>query len=123
MLNTQRFQKLFLLGCIGKVEIRNRARYLPDQFMSAPWDKQNDEYGGDLDGRMRFPLELISEVRNGVGVDFPIGFRLGIDLKLEGAHTRGEGLEICRRVEAAGVNVLSIDQGCGDSYFMALPTC
>ena len=61
---------------------------------------------------MRFPLELIRAVRDRVGADFPLGFRLGIDLKLEGARTREEGLEICRRLEAAGVDVLSIDQGC-----------
>jgi len=40
---------------------------------------REDKYGGDLDGRMRFPLEIISAVRKRVGPDLPIGFRLGID--------------------------------------------
>jgi 2-enoate reductase len=97
------------------ISIHNHAGYLLDQFISPLWNMREDKYGGDLDGRMRFPLELISAVRKRLGPDFPIGFRLGIDLKVEGARTREEGLEICRRLEAAGVDVLNIDQGCYDA--------
>jgi len=84
---------------------------------------REDKYGGDLDGRMRFPLEIISAVRKRVGPDFPIGFLLGIDLKVEGARIREEGLEICRRLEAAGVDVLNIDQGCYDAIAVGIAPC
>jgi NADPH-dependent 2,4-dienoyl-CoA reductase/sulfur reductase-like enzyme len=103
------------------ISIHNHGGYLLDQFISPLWNKRNDEYGGDFERRMRFPLELIGAVRDRVGDDFPIGFRLGIDLKLEGARTREEGLEICRRLEAAGVDVLSIDQGCTDTAHVVVP--
>ena len=105
------------------ISIHNHAGYLLDQFISPLWNKRNDEYGGDLEGRMRFPLELVRAVRGKVGPDFPIGFRLGIDLKLEGARTREEGLEICRRLEAAGVDVLNIDQGCPEAMAVSIAPC
>ena len=66
------------------IEIHNHAGYIQDQFMSPLWNKRSDEYGGDLEGRMRFTRELISATRARVGADFPLGFRVGIDLKLEG---------------------------------------
>lgn len=105
------------------IEIHNHAGYIQDQFMSPLWNKRTDEYGGDLEGRMRFTRELISATRAVVGADFPIGFRVGIDLKLEGARTREEGLEICRRLEAAGIDILSIDSGCYEAFFWAIPPC
>lgn len=105
------------------IELHNHAGYIQDQFMSPLWNKRSDEYGGDLEGRMRFTRELISVTRARVGADFPLGFRVGIDLKLEGARTREEGLEICRRLEATGINVLSIDSGCYEAMPWLLPPC
>jgi 2,4-dienoyl-CoA reductase-like NADH-dependent reductase (Old Yellow Enzyme family) len=90
--------------------------------MSQLWNKRADEYGSDLDGRLRFPLEIIRAARERVGATFPIGFRMAIDLKLEGSRSRAEGLEMCHRLEAAGIDVLSIDQGCTDTTpFVAPP--
>ena len=103
------------------ISVHNHGGYLLDQFMSPLWNRRDDEYGGDLDGRMRFPLEIIAEARRRIGPDVPIGFRVGLDLKVEGACTRDEGLEICRRLEAAGVDVLSIDQGCTDTTPYVVP--
>jgi len=105
------------------ISIHNHSGYLLDQFISPLWNKRNDEYGGDFEGRMRFPVELISAARAKVGADFPIGFRLGIDLKLEGARTHEEGLEICRHLEAAGVDVFNIDQGCPEAMPVSIAPC
>jgi len=101
--------------------IHNHGGYLLDQFMSPLWNHRDDEYGGDLEGRLRFPLELIRAARERVGASVPIGFRMAIDLKLEGARSRPEGLEMCRRLEAAGIDVLSIDQGCTDTTPFVVP--
>jgi 2-enoate reductase len=101
--------------------IHNHGGYLLDQFMSPLWNKRNDEYGGSLEGRLRFPLEIIAAARERVGASFPIGFRMAIDLKLAGSRTHAEGLEMCRRLEAAGIDVLSIDQGCTDSTPFVVP--
>jgi 2-enoate reductase len=112
-----------MMAGFDMISIHNHSGYLLDQFISPLWNKRNDEYGGDFEGRMRFPLDLVSAVRARVGPDFPIGFRVGIDLKLEDARTREEGLEICKRLEAAGVNVLNIDQGCYDNLPLTIAPC
>lgn len=97
---------------IDAIEIHAHQGYLTDQFVTALWNKRTDKYGGDLDGRLTFPLELVKAVRRGAGEDFPLSYRYGLTHFLDGGREIEEGLEIARRMEAAGVNVLHIDGGC-----------
>jgi 2-enoate reductase len=103
------------------IEFHGHTGYLIDQFLTPLWNKRTDEYGGDIDGRMRFPLELISAARAVVGPDFPLCFRLTADNKLPGGKTIADSLEIAKRVEAAGIDVLSIDGGCYDAMPWIFP--
>ena len=57
------------------VDIHGGHGYLIAQFMSPYFNRRSDKYGGDLSGRLRFPLEVIRELRNKVGEDFPSMFR------------------------------------------------
>ncbi len=50
--------------------------WLPAEFLSPAWNKRNDEYGGSLENRMRFPKQIIQAVRKAVGNDFPIDMRI-----------------------------------------------
>jgi len=100
---------------IDAIELHAHLGYLIDEFMTPLWNKRTDRYGGDLGGRLRFPLELIEAVRRGAGEDFPLSFRYGLSHYLDGGRDIDEGLEIARRLEAAGVDVLHIDAGCYDS--------
>ncbi|HEY56639.1 MAG TPA: FAD-dependent oxidoreductase [Dehalococcoidia bacterium] len=100
---------------IDAIELHAHLGYLIDEFMTPLWNKRTDKYGGDLAGRLRFPLELIEAVKRGAGKDFPISFRYGLSHYLPGGRDIEEGLEIARRLEAAGVSVLHIDAGCYDS--------
>jgi len=93
------------------IEIHAHTGYLIDQFMSSLWNKRTDEYGGDLDGRLRFTLEVIRATRAVVGPDFPLSFRFSADHKIEEGRSMEEAQEIARRVEAEGINVLHVDAG------------
>lgn len=81
------------------------------------FNNRTDGYGGDLEGRLRYTVELIQEIRKNVGEDFPITMRInGDDLKGE----LGNSLEdICKyivpRLEEAGLDALDISQG-GSMY-------
>ena len=57
------------------IEIHGAHGYLVDQFFWEGTNHRDDEYGGDLAGRSRFALELVSAVREAVGEDYPIIFR------------------------------------------------
>ena len=60
-------------------------------------------------------------MKRGAGPDFPILFKFPLTHYLEGGRDIEEGLEIARRLEAAGVDALSIDGGCYETYNRAQP--
>ncbi|MEE8353238.1 MAG: FAD-dependent oxidoreductase [Dehalococcoidales bacterium] len=64
---------------VDGVELHGAHGYLFNQFMSPAINHRDDEYGGDLEGRMRFTLEVIDAVRAAVGSDFVVGIRFNGD--------------------------------------------
>jgi 2-enoate reductase len=107
---------------VDAIEIHGYGGYLIDQFQTALWNKRTDEYGGDLDGRLRFTMELIGATRSAVGPDLPIIFKFTPDHYIEGGRTMEEGLEIARRLERAGVDALHVDGGCYEVWNRAVPS-
>ncbi|MCP4657154.1 MAG: FAD-dependent oxidoreductase [bacterium] len=104
------------------IDVHAHTGYLIDQFMTPLWNRRGDEYGGDLTGRMRFPLEILRAIRERVGESFPISFRLTAEHGVEGGRTLEEAREIAQRLEAAGVDLLFVDAGCYDAdYWMNPP--
>ena len=114
-------------GCIASragidaIEMHIRGGYLADEFTSPLWNRRTDKYGGDLDGRLRFPLEAIEAIRRGAGVDFPIIAKLALTHFISGGPDIEERLEFARRLEAVGVNALTIDGGCYDVRYWTNP--
>ncbi len=89
-------------GRFDGVEILIGYHHLPEQFLSPFSNKRTDEYGGSLENRMRFIIEVIDQVRAAVGDDFIIGARVGGDEKLPGGLDQQDQLEIIKRLEATG---------------------
>lgn len=79
--------------------------------MSAVWNKRDDEYGGTLEKRMRFPVEIVEAIRGAVGPDMPILFRIACKHHFEGGRTIEETMPMLKILEEAGVNALDIDSG------------
>ena len=103
------------------IEIHAHVGYLIDQFMSELWNKRVDEYGGSFENRMRFPTEIVKEIRSRVGPDFPILFRMSADHKIKGGRTLQDGLEIIKWMDKAGVDAFDIDAGCYESLEWVFP--
>jgi 2-enoate reductase len=108
-------------GGFDGVELHGHEGYLLDQFKTALWNRRTDRYGGDLMGRMQFPLSVIKNVQKAAGDDFPISYRYGLEHKLEGGRTREEGLEIAKILREAGVAVLHVDAGCYETWHWPHP--
>ena len=106
---------------VDVIEIHGYGGYLLDQFMSSLWNSRSDRYGGDLDGRMRFPLEVVEEVRNACGDEVPVIFKFTPVHYTEGGRELAEGLEVARRLQEAGVDALHVDAGCYESWYRAIP--
>ncbi|NPV53545.1 MAG: FAD-dependent oxidoreductase [Firmicutes bacterium] len=93
------------------VEIHGAHGYLITQFMSPRTNKRLDKYGGDTNGRMRFALEIIQGIRDKLGRDFPITFRMSADEFMEGGLTLQESKKIARILQDAGVDALHVSAG------------
>ncbi|WP_212505708.1 FAD-dependent oxidoreductase [Anaerotalea alkaliphila] len=109
-------------GGADAVELHAYGGYLIDQFQSALWNKRTDEYGGDLQGRMRFTLELVAEIQKTCGKDFPLLVKFTPHHGIPGGRELEEGIEMAKMLEAAGVHALHIDKGCYERWFDAIST-
>ena len=77
--------------------------HLADQFWSPATNKREDAYGGSLDNRLRFTMEVLQSIRRGVGAGFLVGVRMVCDEDWEKGLPRQEGVEIARRLVASGL--------------------
>jgi len=85
------------------VEIMAGGGYLVNRFLSPLSNTRTDEYGGSLEKRLRFLLEIIGSVRTAVGGDFPVTVRLNLHENVEGGYTIAEALEMAAILEEAGI--------------------
>jgi len=93
------------------VEIHACHGYLISNFLSPRTNKRTDWYGGSLENRMRFLLEVIEEIKCQVGQDYPISVRVsGTDYEPDGT-TIEETIELCKRLEKMGVSVIHMSGG------------
>lgn len=106
-------RRVQLSGADG-VELHAAHGYLIQQFLSPHTNRRTDEYGGSLDNRLRFLLEIIRGIRAGCGQDFPLMVRLSVDeyYRCIGHEGRGieleEGVEMARRLEQAGIDAIDV---------------
>ena len=93
------------------VEIHGAHGYLLAQFMSAYVNRRTDKYGGSISSRMRFPLEVIEAVREKVGPDYPILFRLSGEERVPGGRELAEVVATAPMLVDAGVDCMSVSTG------------
>ena len=99
------------------VELHGGTGYLLAQFVSPRTNQRDDAYGGSIDNRMRFPLEVVHQVKDTVG-NFPVGYRFLADEWLpDGLHV-DEAQVLARALEAAGVAYISVMGGTYESFFL-----
>ncbi|MFA9556439.1 FAD-dependent oxidoreductase [Evansella sp. AB-rgal1] len=97
------------------VEIMGSEGYLINQFTSPVTNHRNDHWGGTFDKRIAFSLEIVKAVRNAVGDQFPIIFRMsGLDL-IEESTTKEETIQWAKELEKNGADVLNIGIGWHES--------
>lgn len=90
-------------------------------FLSPQYNKRTDEYGGSLDARMRFLLEVIAEIRERCGKDFIIDVRISGDEYTDGGLTLNDMIYVSRRLEKAGVDMLHVSGGTTIKRGSAIP--
>lgn len=122
-------------GCDG-VEIHAiHEGYLLDQFAIANYNFRTDEYGGNLDNRLRISLEMVRGIKEACGEDFPVLMRYSVASKTAGLNqsvlpgedyvewgrSLEESISVVRMLEKAGVDAIDADNGTYDSWHWCHP--
>lgn len=96
------------------IEIHGAHGFLLCQFASPFTNQRTDQYGGSTENRMRFPLEVISAVRQETSPGFPLMYRFGASDFLQGGLALDEAQKIAPMLVESGINMLDISGGlCG----------
>ena len=126
----QAARRMMTAGLSG-VEIVASMGYLPAQFLDPRYNRRTDEFGGDIDHRLRFLREVLASIRRQAGPDALIGVRISGDEMDETASLTGEEIEAaCRKLDGdEGPDYFHVTMGSGGSVLgwrhqiphMALP--
>lgn len=108
-------------GCDG-VELHASHGYLIQQFLSPETNYRTDKYGGSLENRMRFLLEIIDKTRALCGSDFPIVVRLTVDEmydkigKPDNGYNLDEGLKMAKILNDKGIDAIDVSSAGYDTF-------
>lgn len=114
----QEVQKAYVLAAerareagVDFIEILACTGYLINQFLSPVTNQRTDEYGGSLENRMRFGLEIIRKVRQSLGKDIPLGVRVSGNDFMKGGHTNTESSLFAAEAQKAGIDAVNVTGG------------
>jgi 2,4-dienoyl-CoA reductase-like NADH-dependent reductase (Old Yellow Enzyme family) len=93
------------------IELHAAHGYLLHQFLSPLSNRRSDGYGGSLEARMRFPLEVFDAVRGAVPEEMPVLVRLSATDWVEGGWDVAQSVEYCRALKAAGCDMIDVSSG------------
>lgn len=96
---------------IDLIQIHAAHGYLLHQFLSPLTNQRTDNYGGSLENRARFPLEIFDAVREAFPADKAISVRISATDWVEGGFNLEEAVEFSKMLEARGVDVIHVSSG------------
>jgi 2,4-dienoyl-CoA reductase (NADPH2) len=104
------------------VEIMGSEGYLINEFTAAHTNQRDDEWGGDAERRMRFPIEIVTRTRERIGDDPLVLYRLSVlDLVPDGANL-DETIRLARQIEGAGASLINTGIGWHESRVPTIAT-
>ncbi|MFD5919042.1 FAD-dependent oxidoreductase [Kitasatospora sp. NPDC058201] len=104
------------------VEIMGSEGYLINEFIAAATNHREDEWGGPYENRMRFPVEIVRRVRERVGPDFILIYRLSMLDLVPGGSTLPEVVQLARAVEEAGATIINTGIGWHEARIPTIAT-
>ncbi|KAA8673905.1 NADH:flavin oxidoreductase/NADH oxidase [Pantoea dispersa] len=96
---------------IQLVELHAAHGYLLHQFLSPLSNQRDDEYGGSLENRLRFPLEVFKALRAALPAEIPVGVRLSATDWIEGGWDNQQSIVFSQQLEAAGCAYIHVSSG------------
>ncbi|EPJ5579373.1 NADPH-dependent 2,4-dienoyl-CoA reductase [Citrobacter farmeri] len=104
------------------VEIMGSEGYLINEFLALRTNQRDDDWGGDYANRMRFAVEVVRAVRQRVGNDFIIIYRLSMLDLVENGGTFAETVQLAQAIEAAGATLINTGIGWHEARIPTIAT-
>ncbi|KTC58634.1 NADPH-dependent 2,4-dienoyl-CoA reductase [Pseudomonas savastanoi] len=104
------------------IEIMGSEGYFINQFLAAHTNHRTDRWGGSYENRMRLAVEIVTRVREAVGADFIIIFRLSMLDLVEGGSTWEEIVQLAKAVEQAGATLINTGIGWHEARIPTIAT-
>jgi 2,4-dienoyl-CoA reductase (NADPH2) len=104
------------------VEIMGSEGYLINEFIARQTNHRTDRWGGSYENRMRFPVEIVRRVREAVGEDFIVIYRLSMLDLVPGGSTLDEVITLARAVEEAGATIINTGIGWHEARIPTIAT-
>ncbi|GHD32995.1 NADPH-dependent 2,4-dienoyl-CoA reductase [Streptomyces galbus] len=104
------------------VEIMGSEGYLINEFTARQTNHRTDRWGGSHENRTRFPLEIVRRVREAVGEDFIVVYRLSMLDLVPGGSTLEEVVDLAKAVEAAGATIINTGIGWHEARIPTIAT-
>lgn len=92
-------------------QIHGAHGYLVSQFLSGLTNIRTDKWGGSLENRARFVLEIYRNMRQKVGADFPLGIKINSADFQRGAFTEEESMQVIQMLDAEGMDLIEVSGG------------
>ena len=100
------------------VQIHGAHGYLVSQFLSSRHNQRDDKWGGSLENRLRFVLEVYRAIRKEVGDTFPVGIKLNSADFMKGGFTEEESMQVVQALSENGIDLIEISGGTYESPSM-----
>nr|WP_318384312.1 NADPH-dependent 2,4-dienoyl-CoA reductase [uncultured Enterobacter sp.] len=104
------------------VEVMGSEGYLINEFLAARTNQRDDEWGGEYAKRMRFAVDVVRAVRERVGAEFIIIYRLSMLDLVEGGGTFDETVQLAQAIEAAGATIINTGIGWHEARIPTIAT-
>ncbi|MFJ8937300.1 FAD-dependent oxidoreductase [Streptomyces sp. NPDC102365] len=104
------------------VEIMGSEGYLINEFIAARTNQRDDRWGGSYENRTRFPLDIVRRVREAVGEDFIVIYRLSMLDLVPGGSSLDEVITLAKAVEAAGATIINTGIGWHEARIPTIAT-
>jgi len=104
------------------VEVMGSEGYLINEFIAARTNQRDDEWGGAYENRIRFPVEIVRRIREKVGPNFIIIYRLSMLDLVEGGSTLEEVIQLAKAIEAAGATIINTGIGWHEARIPTIAT-
>ncbi|AJF63725.1 NADPH-dependent 2,4-dienoyl-CoA reductase [Streptomyces vietnamensis] len=104
------------------VEVMGSEGYLINEFIAAATNQRTDRWGGSYENRVRFPLEIVRRIRERVGEDFILVYRLSMLDLVPGGSTLDEVVTLAKEIEAAGATIINTGIGWHEARIPTIAT-